>query len=40
VLSNSNPRELDPELKKVAITTFLVSLLSGIGLLIDSKLIL
>jgi len=38
VLSNSNPRDFDPELKKVALTTFLVSLLSGLGLLLDSKI--
>ena len=40
VFSNNTPKDLDPELKKVAITTFLVSLLSGLGLLIESKLFL
>jgi 1,4-dihydroxy-2-naphthoate octaprenyltransferase len=39
VLSNSNPKEFDSELKKVAITTFLVSLLTGLGLLIESKVL-
>ena len=38
VLSNNIPGNFDPELKKVAITTFLVSLLTGLGLLIESKI--
>lgn len=39
VFSNNTPKDLDPELKKVAITTFLVSLISGFGLLIESEFI-
>jgi 1,4-dihydroxy-2-naphthoate octaprenyltransferase len=38
VLSNNIPGNFDPELKKVAITTFLVSLLTSLGLLIESKI--
>jgi 1,4-dihydroxy-2-naphthoate octaprenyltransferase len=37
VLSNEIPSAFDPELKKVAITTFFVSIMTGIGLLIDSR---
>jgi 1,4-dihydroxy-2-naphthoate octaprenyltransferase len=33
---NEEPAAFDPELKKVAITTFLVSLLTGLGLLLES----
>jgi 1,4-dihydroxy-2-naphthoate octaprenyltransferase len=39
VLSNEIPSAFDPELKKVAITTFFVSIMTGIGLLIDSRFI-
>ena len=34
VYKNENPQELDPELKKLALSTFLFSLLLGIGFLI------
>lgn len=37
VIKNKNPQELDSELKKVALTTFLVSLFVGLGLLFQSK---
>ncbi len=36
VILNEEPAAFDPELKKVAITTFLVSLLTGLGLLLES----
>ena len=39
VISNNTPADFDPELKKVAITTFFVSLFTGLGLLIEAKLI-
>jgi hypothetical protein len=39
VISNNTPADFDPELKKVAITTFLVSLFTGLGLLIEAKLL-
>jgi 1,4-dihydroxy-2-naphthoate octaprenyltransferase len=39
VLSNEIPSAFDPELKKVAITTFFVSIMTGLGLLIDSRFI-
>ena len=39
VLSNEIPSAFDPELKKVAITTFFVSVMTGIGLLIDSSFV-
>ena len=34
VYSNKNPKELDPELKKLALSTFLFSILFGIGLIL------
>ncbi|MDC9722423.1 MAG: 1,4-dihydroxy-2-naphthoate polyprenyltransferase [Urechidicola sp.] len=34
VLKNKNPQDLDPELKKLALSTFLFSILFGIGFLI------
>ena len=39
VISNNIPADFDPELKKVAITTFIVSLFTGLGLLIEAKLL-
>ncbi len=33
VMKNTNPRELDPELKRLALTTFLFSLCFGLGLI-------
>ena len=34
VYSNKNPKELDPELKKLALSTFLFAILFGIGLIL------
>lgn len=34
VVKNNNPKELDPELKKIAISTFIFSILFGLGLVL------
>lgn len=34
VMNNKNPKELDPELKKIAISTFIFSILFGLGMVL------